>query len=306
MTATLNNIRLKVRRVTKSPGQNQITDAQIDDYVNTFYVYDMPEHLRLFSLRKTYEFTTEAYIDTYFPPQNNITFHPPLYIAGYESYYSQSRTEFYRMYPIARSISQIATGAGITGPYNAVLQNYPVIRGQVLIETVSGVTTYSLNDDGNGNLVGDGTGTIDYVNGIVSFTFNNAIAPGSIINAQTVPYVASRPTALLFFDNYFTLRPIPDQAYTVSLEAYVAPTALIASGDVPELDEWWQYLAMGAAMKIFEDKGDFNSMNNYRPIFDEYQRLVLRRTIVQQTNDRSATIYTQQAMGPFSNFYGVF
>lgn len=306
MTATLANIRNKVRLVTKSPGQNTITDAQIDNYVNNFYVFDFPEELRLWQTREIYSFVTEANIDTYVAPQDYLTFHPPLYIAGYECYYSQSRTEFYRRWPVVRTIAQVATGSGIAGPYTATLQNVPVNRNQVLIDCVSNNLSFSLQDDGLGNLLGDGTGTIDYISGALNFTFSGAIAGGVAINAQTVPYVASRPTSLLYYDRTFTVRPIPDQPYEVNMEAYKAPTALLASGDVPELEEWWQYLAMGASIKIFEDRGDFAQIAAFQPLFDRYKRLALRRTLVQQTNDRTATIYTEQTMGPFSNFYGIF
>jgi hypothetical protein len=404
--ATLKDIRLKVRRVTKSPSSNQITDQQIDDYINTFYIYDFPEHLRTFSLRQNLTFMLEPNIDTYDFPVGNpidvpntsigsavtnifsvnifdflgigpnikiipgsidilvnnpntatfqenfpysgqlsgtgsgtngivdyftgnltlffsiamagsgvtisfqysypewITVHPPLYIAGYESYYTQSQSEFYRVYPIIRTIQQIAVGDGTSGPYNFILQAIPVLRNQVSIDSIdstSGVGQ-SVRDDGLGNLVGDGTGTINYVNGIGTVTFHTAVSVNAFINSQTVPYVAQRPASALFFADKFVFRPVPDQAYQVQIEAYKRPTALMAVNQMPELAEWWQYLAVGAAMKIFEDRGDFQSMQNYMPVFKEYQALVLRRTIVQQTNDRTQTIYTEMTQYGFGNF----
>lgn len=404
--ATLNDIRLKVRRITKSTSQNQITDQQIDDYVNTFYIYDFPEHLRTFNLRQNLTFMTQPNIDTYsfpigtpisfpnsalgttlgasfsvnifdvfglgpnvslvpgsidilvngagvatfqedFPytgqltgtglgtngtvdystgnlnlffivgsPPSNVTIsfeyaypewltvHPPLYIAGYESYFTQSQSEFYRVYPIIRTILQVGVGTGIAGPYNFTLQSIPVLRNQVSIDAVDSVTGtgQSVRDDGLGNLVGDGTGTVNYVTGVTSVTFNNSVSVNSVINSQTVPYVAQRPAAALFFADKFVLRPVPDQAYQVQIEAYKRPTALMALNQIPDLAEWWQYIAVGAAMKIFEDRGDFASIQNYMPIFKEYQALVLRRTIVQQTNDRTQTIYTEMTQYGFGNF----
>ena len=68
MSATLQDIRLKVRRITKSPNSNQITDQQIDEYINNFYIYDFPEHLRLFQLREIYEFTLLPNIADYHTP----------------------------------------------------------------------------------------------------------------------------------------------------------------------------------------------------------------------------------------------
>ena len=74
--------------------------------------------------------------------------------------------------------------------------------------------------------------------------------------------------------------------------------------------EWWQCLAMGASLKIFEDNADFESIAKYRPLLDEYFRKILRRSIVQQTSERAATIYEEQNQGlgqyPFGNNFGSF
>ena len=37
--STLNAIRIKIRRITRSPSPSQISDATIDEYVNTFIHY---------------------------------------------------------------------------------------------------------------------------------------------------------------------------------------------------------------------------------------------------------------------------
>ena len=90
--ATLAQIRQKVRRITARPNANQITDSQIDDYINTFYVYDFPEHLKLQSLRVNFQFTTTANIAVYdFPTEYYLVNMPPVFIAGYQSYMTQSR-----------------------------------------------------------------------------------------------------------------------------------------------------------------------------------------------------------------------
>ena len=63
--STLADIRVKVRRLTGRPSPQQITDAQIDTYINTFYQYDFPEHLRVFSNETTFTFMTTPNVDTY-------------------------------------------------------------------------------------------------------------------------------------------------------------------------------------------------------------------------------------------------
>ena len=89
------------------------------------------------------------------------------------------------------------------------------------------------------------------------------------------------------------------------MDVYVRPTELLAGGSSPELEQWWQYIAYGAAKKIFEDRSDPDSVQQIIPEYKEQERLVLRRTIVQQTKERTATIYTDslnQGVGPQYNW----
>ena len=101
----------------------------------------------------------------------------------------------------------------------------------------------------------------------------------------------SLPQALLFYDNTITVRPIPDQPYEVNLEAYIRPTELLNSTDQPQIAQWWQYIAYGTAKKIFEDRMDLESVQLIMPEFMNQQSLVIRKTILLNTNDRVSTIY---------------
>jgi hypothetical protein len=354
MTApsSLADIRNKVRRITGRPSQSQITDSQIDDYINTFYVFDMPEHLRMESLRVNYQFLTSANIPVYdFPTDFYLTTMPPIFIAGYQSYLTQSREAFFRINPELQLNQTVGQGSAIigAGPYPFTLTNTPIVPGfkrnppgayhvivagdsvpvntinwNVVVSGTSSGASVSLVDDGLGNLwdVNDTIvfgsiprGSIDYVTGVGSATFTSALDAGTNINVQYVPYVASRSTSAVFYQDQIALYPIPDQVYTISLEAYKYPTAFIRSSTnppsdpdatkSPQLKEWWQLLAYGAADKIFADNGDIENMQKFRPLLDEQMRLMERRTIVQMTSDRTATIYTDQTgtMGqfPFGN-----
>lgn len=306
----LDAIRTKVRRLTRSPSVNQISDGDIDEYVNTFVLYDFPSHLRLFTLRTTFEFFTEPYIDVYETnntagdPFNNfknkyVSVHKPMYIAGREALVSQSREQFFALYPLYNSIRSIGTnGDGVTTAFSGTLADVPVLRNQVLFSSIDGSNNgLELHDDGTGTLTGDGSGTIDYVTGAFTLNFSTAPGSGERIDSQTRPYVASRPDSILYFDNTFTLRPVPDKPYRVSMEVYVRPTELLAGSDEPDLNQWWQYIAYGAAKKILEDRTDLESVQRIMPEFKEQEKLVLRKTIVEQTKERVATIYTDQVDG---------
>ena len=104
---------------------------------------------------------------------------------------------------------------------------------------------------------------------------------------------------MLFYDGTFTLRPVPDQAYRINIEAFARPTELLTGSQEPELAEWWQYISYGTAKKIFEDRMDIESVSMIMPEFKQQERLIQRKTIVQYTTDRASTIYTQNEAGRY-------
>lgn len=73
----------------------------------------------------------------------------------------------------------IGTGTGSNPTFTPNLSYTPVRAGSLSI--TDGVST--LADDGNGNLVGDGTGTVNYDTGAVSITFANNPANASPVSA---------------------------------------------------------------------------------------------------------------------------
>jgi len=360
--STLADMRLKIRRITGRPSAQQITDDQIDQYVNTFYIYDLPEQLQLMSNRVNFQFVTNANTAIYdFPTDLYLTNMPPVFIAGYRSFMTQSRDQFYRINPSLNFLQQsVAIGNGTGIGYNFTLTNTPIMKGwkpnppgayarsfagtdtdlearflnwMVLVSGVdANGNSVTLVDDGQGNLFDPGNfsvvpsnpgdlsvagiprGNINYVTGVVSVDlpylgFSSNIANGTPINCQYVPYKASRPQSVVFYQDQFNLYPIPDQAYTVSFEAYKVPTQLLRDTSVPKLREWWQVLAYGAADKIFTDNADMESAMKFRPLLEEQLKLIQRRTIVQQTSERTASIYTEQSgfpSYPFGNVFGGF
>lgn len=337
--STLAAIQKKVRRLTRAPSEQQLSSAEINEYINTFVLYDMPAHLRLFPLRKTFSFYTNPGQDRYptdidsfvgvttnplYNFQNRYeTTHNPVYIAGYESLWSQSREEFYRYYPLTNSIQTVATGNGISngftgsipnvnGSGSVLLQNNVVFssidvngQGLTLID-VPVHSTLTGNPGTEGNLyvpgfepstpptVVDVSNTIDYITGAFTISFPLAPASGEEITSQVVVQTTSRPNTLLYFDNTFFLRPVPDKPYKIDIEVNALPTELLQTSDEPNLQQWWQYIAYGAAKKIFEDRSSMEDVATIMPEFKVQERLVLRTTIVQRTKERTATIYTEQ------------
>ncbi|MGD8305145.1 MAG: ubiquitin-activating E1 FCCH domain-containing protein [Ignavibacteria bacterium] len=386
----LEQIKIKIRRITKSPNPSQLTDQQIVDYVNWYMVYDFPEELRLKTLKTNYVFYTEANQDRYPLPVNKyVTVEPPLYIAGFESWWSQSQTEFYRKYNKAMILQNaVTTGDGTVGPYAFTVTPVPLTKDSVVVSTLNSAgEALTLADDSQGNLIDptlepfnisnatqanpvqitandhrlatgdtiriqnvsgmvelnnnvytvtvinasnftldaiDGTaftayesggigvpgsssyGTVNYLTGAISATFRDPIPSGTSIDFAGRPYVAGRPFASLFYQNEFILRPIPDRGYKVEVEAFFNPASLLDDSENPILNEWWEVIALGASLKIFTDRRELGVRAEYMPIYEEQLLQSQRRTIIQQRNQRTSTIYTDQLdynAGQFFNNY---
>ena len=321
--STLSDIIVKVRRLTRSPSSNQITDAQITDYINSFVLYDFPEQLRTFTLRKNLTFYTQPYVDIYqentinqYDPLYNfknkyISIHPPVYVSGNEVFYTQSEDQFYRLYPKITNQIQIGTGDGGTVLYSGTITGVPLYKNTVIFSSIDsnneGITvvdqpTYNPTtgypqDEGDlvePNFSSIDRGNINYITGAYSISFPAPPASGKPIYVQVVQAVLNVPQAVLYFDSKFVVRPMPDKAYAIQVDVMQRPSELMASNQIPELAEWWQYIAYGAAKKIFEDRMDVESVSLILPEFKAQESLILRRTIKQYSNERSSTIYTDQ------------
>lgn len=307
--STLQAIRNKVRRLTGSPNISQLSDPDLDEYIDTFYEQDLPSSLKLWNLHDVHTFYTTPNEDRYtFPTDQFYALNPPVFVDGYQSFFSQNREEFFRLYPKIIFEQTGPAGTAITGPYVFTLTNVPVLRRDVTFFAIdAGGVSQTVVDDGNGVLVDPGTtvfrGTINYVTGAVSVSFPTNIPTTSNIMAKYVPYVASRPDAMLFYQNFMFLRPVPDEVYKVDVEVYSRPTQLLDSNPnaLPDVEQWWQFIALGAARKILQDRLDNDSLASIEPFYQEQMNLVMYRTATQLANERTATIYTEQLQFPIGN-----
>ena len=333
---TLAEIQQKVRRLTRSPSETILSNSELDQYINTAVLYDLPEYLRLRDLKTTVTWYTQAYQDVYpvdqsisvndplYDFQNKyVTIDTPCYIAGNRSFYTQSRDVFYGAYPQTSFIENVAVGDGSATIFDGTLTNVPVLQNSVIVSSIdANNVTYTYIDQPvlgsvqDGNLLNASTrvsqGTINYITGDWLIEFESAPADEANIALQSVPYTPTVPSAVLYFSIQkkqsdsldpdiiytnqmgFVVRPVPDGAYAINLEAYRLPTELLNSGDSPDLKQWWQYIAYLAAKKIFEDRMDMDSVQQITPELIKQESLVLSRTYVQNATQRNATIYSPQ------------
>lgn len=287
-TWTFANIKQKVRNVTGSPSTDQIDETALGVYVNNYYVYMMPFELKEQITNQFLQFPTTPGTDVYAFPGGYFTDQPGAYADGFPLIFYQDPDIFFQDWPQQYAVDNIATGDGTTSTFAGGLQNPPVIIGTLFITADDPTGTQQLvQDQGDGTLTGDGTGTINYLTGAYSVTFSSPPATTAVIYAKYQGYSANRPQGVLFFNNEFTFRPVPDQAYAILMQGYIQPVQFSNASDTPLQQEWGPVIAYGASLQIFEDRGDVENYERYFSIFKRYENVALGRTIQQLTPEQS-------------------
>lgn len=175
---------------------------------------------------------------------------------------------------------------GGTGTINYTTGVWSVTFNTAVVIGTSIVGTYAVIGS-IGVLEGDGTGTINYITGAFTAHFSNAPLSGATIYNKYQGYQPTRPQGVLFFNNQFTFRPVPDQVYQIQMQGYINPTTLVSNSDVPILPEWGQLIAYGAAVEIFGDRGDTEKYNQFYALLKRYENIALARTIQQFQAEQS-------------------
>lgn len=127
-------------------------------------------------------------------------------------------------------------------------------------------------------------GTVDYVTGLIEFILPSGISLGSgeLFTIWVSQYQTGRPYCLLFWNNEFTIRPIPKLIHKVEVEVYLTPVQFMESTDTPILNQWAQYIAYGAAMEILRDRQDVEGVENLSEGFLRQEALVLERQGIEE------------------------
>lgn len=315
--ATLQDIRDKVRKMTGTASTAILTNAQIDDYINSYYLYDLPAEFRSLQLKDVYTFTTERGVATYsWDSETYLSIETPVYLNKREIALFFNEKEFYGFVPGDMFTQTITEGDGTAGPYTATLQNTPIIpsvnnnpasssypASRVLNFVIGANTSFGVSQSvsdisagATGTLTGDGTGTINYNTGALSVTFTSTVPSGEDINVSYLSQQITRPVAILFLQNQLTLSPPPDQPYIVEITVYRKPTDVLLESSVnsPELNEWWELIASGAAKKVFEDRADDDGIMKMMQMMQQRYAVVETRTYVQIGNERIPTIFSSQ------------
>lgn len=288
MAWTLADIRTKVRNLTGSPSTDQISNADLDAYINNYYLFTMPFELKEQITNQNLTFKTTPGVNVYAFPGGYFTDQPGAYADGFPLIFYQDPDIFYQDWPQQYAVDNIGTGDGVTAVFTGGLQNPPIIKGTLFISADDPDGSQQvLQDQGDGTLTGDGSGTINYLTGAYNVTFTLPPESSAVVYAKYQGYSGNRPQGCLFFNNQFTLMPVPDQTYQIQMQGYIKPLVLSDAGDTPLQEEWGFVISYGAALEIFNDRGDEESYNAYFPTFKRYENVALGRTIQQLTSEQS-------------------
>lgn len=344
-------IRQKVRRLTVSSSENALATADIDQYINRFYLNDFPYAIKMNQMRSVYTFFTEPFRDRYPLDVNfNMGVTAPLYVEGILGSLFKDRQQFYNIWPKWPTKFNPISGDGITTSF---LFNVPgpfLSKEVVLGGTDANDNPISVNDDGNGNLLlqvpnpvvtipaitaanpvsstipipgmhnqntlnpglnyqgtqtlgfTNAIGTVDYVTGNFNINFPVAPAAGTQITLWVSQYQTGRPFSVLFWNNEFTIRPVPKLIHKVELEVYLTPVQFMLSTDLPILNQWAQYLAYGAAMEILRDRQDFEGVEGLMEGFKRQEALVLERQTIEEIGQPNINLFNTTQ--PYSVYGG--
>ena len=332
---TLAAIVKKVRRLTVSSSESELTTNDIYQAINTFYSNDFAYSVKIDQMRSNYTFFTEPYIDRYPLDVNyNQGIREPVYFNGIQGYFSKSRDDFYRMWPRWPTRFNPINGDGSTTVFNFTIPGPFLAREVTLGGVDSSGTAISVKDDGFGNLLlqvpqavvvvpsyttnppipgmhnkntanpgllyqgtqttpfTNAIGSVDYVTGVFNINFPVAPKLGSHITLWVSQYQPGRPYSLLFWNNYFEVRPVPKLVHKVEVEVYLTPVQFMSTTDSPILNQWWQYLAYGSACEILRERQDFDGVGKLMEGMQRQESMVLERQGVEEINQRNSTIYS--------------
>ena len=305
VTGTLEQIRAKFRLLVGAPSVVQLSNAVVDDYINSAYVHTLPMELSLWNLKNSESplMATTPGADRILIPNNYVyaidwnkftNIEPPFYVSSYEIAYYQDIRSFINHFIPNATAQTLATGDGTPGPYTGTITNIPVLFDTCFITATDGAgNTLVAEVNAAGTIIGDvlAGGTVVSATGVVAgLTWTGAIPVGNAISIQSMSFVTGRPEAVLYYNKALIFYPVPDIAYETYCTVYYQPT-LLEAGDQPEVRDWWRAIAMRAALDRFVDLLDTESYAKLKPMYEEEKLLISRRTSKQLGTQRAPSIF---------------
>jgi len=298
---SLSEIRTKVRQVTGRYNPEELSNAQLDEYINKYFQYTFPAELKLERFHTYFDLITVANQQTYTFPSGYVNFEPAGYLNNKLLLWYQDPDTFMENNPENISSQTVGTGDGVTTAFSTSAIQFPLIPGSAVIsdsveyfqDTNKEWTTSDVTIDGSEG----GVATLNYDTGAVTATFNTAPVSGDSVYFSYIQFQAGEPVAVLMYNNVFKFFPIPDRSYRFKVKAYAnslvtttagtTATEFVNATDRPLLDEWGPCIAYGAARDINSDYGEMDAYRETTALYKEQLGYVLRRTNQNLLNTRA-------------------
>lgn len=145
-------------------------------------------------------------------------------------------------------------------------------------------------------------GNVNYVTGVFNIEFPVAPAAGTQMILWVSQYQTGRPYCLLFWNNEFTIRPVPKLIHKVEVETYLTPVQFMLSSDLPIINQWAQLIAYGASREILRDRQDLEGVANLEEGFMRQEALVLERQGIEEIGTPNYQLFNSTQ--PYSVYGG--
>lgn len=256
----------------------------------------------------------------------------PVYVEGVQGTFFKDRNEFYNMWPRWPTKFNSIQGDGVTATFTFTIPGPFLANNVVIGGTATGGNAIAVSDDGIGNLqlkvpnpvvsvpvqtlnppvpgmynrntanpgltTSINIGTVNYVTGVFAITFPVGYIPAvptqqyPDVNIWVSQYSPGRPYSVLFWNNYFEIRPVPKLIHKIEVETYLTPVQFMLSTDSPILNQWATYLSYGTAIEILRRRQDMAGVANLMEGFKRQEALVLERQGTEEIGQRNSNIFS--------------
>lgn len=152
---------------------------------------------------------------------------------------------------------------------------------------------YNRNTENPGLLNPTNIGTVDYVSGVFSFNLSLPLAQGTNLQVRVSQYEPGRPYSILFWNNFFIVRPIPKHIHRIEVETYLTPVRFLQSTDMPILNQWAKCLGYYVAAEILLRRQDMAGYQNVMIGLEKQKALVLERQATEEINQRNKNVFSE-------------
>ena len=303
--AELQDMRIKFRRYTGWLSTKQISNADVDKYLNNFGLNKLTQYISSSVFEKTLTFytvpdqreyeTSSTATDNLYNFKNIVrVIGAPVYVAGRTIRLYSSISEFFGIYNQDYVEKEITTGNGVLTNFTGTLDVSPILANHVYATSIDTAGDRLLaTDDGSGAWEGSVSvpGSINYSTGAYDITFDVAPKDTESIYITAQQYKKGTPDSVLFYNNKLIFGPVPDKTYRVDLITIQRPTKLVNNTDLAPLTEFVDFWVVGSAIDALQERGDIEKATRLSPVFVKEKGIVLSRRVKENSVKGVRTIY---------------